>query len=802
MALKVEEHASTKITPSSPAPGGPGADPRWAKANKDAVGTATSAHSRIWFTIVDGALSEVFFPAIDLANTRSVRFLVTDGREFFSDGAEQRHTVRAVEPFAPHYRIRTQEKDGRYCLEKEVVPDPSRDAILMRVHFEAKDKNLRLFLFAVPNIGDLGEDNDAWVGEYKSVPMLFAQRGELALAVGCSTPWKKAGAGFIGVNDGLTDLRRHKQMTETYTEALQGNISLAAEIDWAACQGRFTVVLASGEHPAAAGQQARAGLLQKFDRVRDSYVEGWRKAQDSWLDLSRGAKNGVDCYRVSTAVLQTHESKLFPGGIVASLSTPWGFARGDKAAGGYHVLWPRDMGEAALARLAHGDPESAGRTLFFLRCTQEAAGNWGQNMWLDGTPHWTGTQMDGPSLAILLADFLRREGVGDTSEHFQMVRDAAGFLVRVGPYTEQDRWEEAAGYTPFTMAAEIAALLAAADFADEEKKGELATFLRETADAWNAMVEEMTYVEGTELAKQHGVAGYYMRIAPPEAISSPSPGDLSIQIKNLPEGQGKMNAADIVSVDALALVRFGLRSATDKRILNTVAVIDAMLRKQVSTGPVWHRYNNDGYGEQADGAPFEKTGIGRGWPLFAGERAHFEVARGNFEEAERLREVMEAQTNECGLLPEQIWDAEDIPERELFNGHPTGSSMPLVWAHAEYIKLLRSLKEKKVWDMPPQTAKRYAAGKTQTRFNIWSFSQQRAHLQAGMNLRVDLLAAARVHWTLDNWQTTHETETKDSGLGLHYALLDLHDRKEKGELIFTFFWTEAKKWEGKNFLIS
>ncbi len=801
MAVIIEEHASTRRSPSSPAPGAPGAAPRWAKAGKDGVGTSVSAQSRIWFTIVEGALSEIFFPSIDLANTRSVRFLVTDGHEFFSDESQEKYRIRAVEPFAPHYSICTEEKDGRYRLSKEIVADPDRDVVLMKVYFEPAAEDLRLFLYVEPNVGDLGEGNDAWVGRYKSIPMLFASRGELAIGVACSAPFKTAGAGFVEVNDGLTDLRQHKQLAWTYSEALDGNVALTAEIDWAASQGKFTVALACGGHPAEAGQQARAGLLRKFEDVRGSYVEGWRKAQDSWLDLGNSATGGIDHYRVSTAVLQTHESKRFPGGIIASLSNPWGFAHGDKDTGGYHVLWPRDMGEAALARLAHGDRESAGRTLFFLQCTQEAAGNWSQNMWLDGTPHWTGIQMDGPSLAILLADFLRREGGGNSSESFPMVRDAAGFLARIGPYTEQDRWEENAGYTPFTMAVEIAALLAAADFAEEAKQGELAKFLRETADAWNAMIDEMTYVEGTELAMKHGVKGYYMRVAPPEAVCSNSPGSLPIHLKNLPHGQGEMKAADSISVDALALVRFGLRSPTDQRILDTVAVIDAILKKEVSTGPVWHRYTNDGYGEQEDGAPFLKTGIGRGWPLFAGERAHFEIAKGDFKEADRLRKVMEAQTNECGLLPEQVWDAGDIPERGLFNGHPTGSSMPLVWAHAEYIKLLRSLKDRKVWDMPPQSAKRYAQDNTPAQFNIWTFAQQRTRLQAGMNLRVDVLASARIRWTLDNWRTTQEIETADSGVGVHYALLDMRDGHEGDKLIFTFFWTEAEKWEGKDFQV-
>jgi glucoamylase len=802
MPTEIENHACTRTGVQRPAPDAPGAPPRWAKGAKDAVGTAISTQSRVWFTMVDGTLSEIFFPAIDQPNTRSVRFLITGPQGFFSDELQEKQRTTQSDPLAPCFLVDTEERQQRYRIVKEVITDPGRDALLMKVQFEPASDSLRLFLHAEPNIGGLGGNNDGWVGEYKSIPMLFASRSGLAMALATSVPFKAAGAGFVGRNDGLTDLQQHQQLTWTYTEALQGNVAVTAEIDWAASGGEFTLVLACGGRPAEAGQQARAGLLQRFEEVRRKYVEGWRRAQQSWLDLGRpSSKRGVDYYRVSTAVLQTHESKRFPGGIIASLSSPWGEARGDRKTGGYHVLWPRDMSEAAMARLAHGDLQSARRTLFFLQCTQEADGSWSQNMWLDGTPHWTGIQLDGPALAILLADLLRREGGVGLRDYFPMIRKAAEFLVRWGPCSGQDRWEENAGYTPFTMAADIAALLAAADFADIENQNTAAQFLRETADAWNAMVDEMTYVEGTDLAAKYGVRGYYMRIAPPEAIRGGCPGALTIPIKNHPEGEGDMRAADVISVDALALVRFGLRSATDERILDTVTVIDATLKENVATGPVWHRYTNDGYGEQENGQPFTRTGIGRGWPLFAGERAHFEIARGCFEQAEYLRDVMEAQANECGLIPEQVWDAQDIPERNLFNGHPTGSSMPLVWAHAEYIKLLRSLKERRVWDVPPQTVGRYVRRKVGTSFNIWTFSQQRRRLQEGLDLRIDLVAPARVRWTRDDWKTTEEVETTDSTIGVHYVLLPLSGSRRDTQVQFTFFWLEDGRWEGKNFSV-
>lgn len=254
-----------------------------------------------------------------------------------------------------------------------------------------------------------------------------------------------------------------------------------------------------------------------------------------------------------------------------------------------------------------------------------------------------------------------------------------------------------------------------------------------------------------------------------------------------------------MSVDALALVRFGLRAADDPRILNTVKVIDATLRTETATGPVWRRYSHDGYGETAEGGPFEKAGIGRGWPLLGGERAHYELAAGHRAEAERLLGVMGAQTSPGGMLPEQVWDADDIPERELCNGHPSGSGMPLVWAHSEYLKLVRSLADGAVFDLPPQTAQRYLKEKTESQFLFWRFDHQIRELPQSKNLRVEVLAPARVHWSGDGWQSRADAETRDSKLGVYFVDLPTSHLAAGAGVEFTFFWPQADRWEGQNF---
>jgi glucoamylase len=201
-------------------------------------------------------------------------------------------------------------------------------------------------------------------------------------------------------------------------------------------------------------------------------------------------------------------------------------------------------------------------------------------MWLDGTPYWSGVQMDETAFPLLLVDLARREqalGEGDVTGFWPMVRRAAGYLARNGPVTEQDRWEEDPGYTPFTLAVEIAGLLAAADLADLNDERPIATYLRETADCWNANIERWIYVSGTELARQAGVEGHYVRVAPSDTESRDASTNARVFVKNRASESGSTLAAHMVSPDALALVRFGLRAADDERIVNTVKVIDAVL---------------------------------------------------------------------------------------------------------------------------------------------------------------------------------------------------------------------------------
>jgi glucoamylase len=791
------------------APGWPGIAPRWTSSAKTGIGTALNQHSKVWFTLSHGILNEVYFPRVDQACTRDMGFIVTNRRDFFSE--EKRNCTfenRPIEPGIPVYQLTNTCNSGRYRIHKEVLSDPYRNVVLQKVRFEPLQGQLSdysLFALLSPHLANFGYGNTGWIGDYKGYPMFFAKNRGIHLSLASSAPWKKMSVGFVGTSDGWQDLSQHFEMGWEYTCAENGNIAFTGEIDLAGCNGEFVLALGFGSIWTEAGQQSRSALLEDYSEICQHYVSQWRTWQTKLLKLDEPLREN-DFYRSSTAVLRSHESKDFLGGIIASLSIPWGFNKGDEDLGGYHLVWPRDLVETAGALLAAGAVTDAIRVLRYLEATQEAPGNWAQNLWLDGRPYWSGIQMDETAFPILLIDLLRREApesLGKLERWWPMVRNAASFIIRNGPVTQQDRWEEDSGYSPFTLAAEISALLAGADIADLTGHPVQAQTMRDTADAWNANIERWVYATGSDLAQQLGVEGYYVRIAPPDTDGAASPTQGFVPIKNRPPGQDGERAYHIISPDALALVRFGLRSADDPRILNTLRVIDALLAVELPQGPCWYRYNGDGYGEHKDGSAFDGTGIGRPWPLLAGERAHYALAGGHRDEAEALLTVMENSTaGHSRLLPEQVWDAADIPTLELFRGKPTGSACPLVWAHSEYIKLRRSIRDGKIFDQPPQTYKRYVLDKHGRQHFGWRMNNKPRTVPRNQTLRLNLLSPALVRWSTDDWKSAHDTATSDSGLGIHTLNLPTASMPVGSQVVFTFFWTNENRWEGTDYCVT
>lgn len=785
------------------APGWPGIPAKWTSACKNGVGTAQNPASAVWFTLSHGIINEVYYPRVDQACTRDMEFIVTDGRDFFSE--EKRHCahhLEYIETGVPAYKLTNTCKSGNYVIEKEIINDPFRSSLLQNIKFKALKrsvKDYKLHVLLAPHIANFGSGNNAWIAEYKGVPMLFAEREGIVLALACSANFIKRSVGYVGESDGWQDLVRHKMLKWNYSRAENGNVALTAEIDLTHVdENGFTLALGFGRNESSAAQVARASLVDGYEHAKENYIREWRSWQNTLMPFDSVEKSSRDLYRVSTFVLRSHAAKRLPGGLIASLSIPWGYNRGDDDIGGYHLVWPRDLGETAGGLLAAKAWDETRKVLNYLMATQEAEGHWPQNMWLDGSAYWPGIQMDEVAFPVLIVDMARRKGFLEETDlrHFwPMVEKAISYLVKHGPVTMQDRWEENAGYTPFTIATEISALLAGADLADIMGKNEMAAYMREVADSWNESIEDWMYVTDTPLSRKNNVDGYYVRVMPPKEEGR------VIQIKNLPEGQGQKRAEDVVSPDALALVRFGLRAADDPRIVNTVKVIDDQLKIETPFGPCWYRYNFDGYGETEDGGPYAGVGKGRLWPLLTGERAHYELAAGRVEEAKRLLHCIEAFANEGGMLPEQVWDTHDIPSRDLYFGKPTGSAMPLVWAHSEYIKLIRSIKEKKVFDMPPQTHQRYVVEKKRAAVAVWTFSNKTDYITGGKKMRIETMSPAIIHWTTDNWKTVHDTYTKPSGFGHFIADLQTDKLPAGTQITFTFYWSESNNWENKNFTV-
>ena len=797
------------------APGSPGIDPTWSSSAKDAVGTSPDT-SRVWFTIGRGILNEVYWPRVDRPQIRDLGFIVADDAGFWSE--VKRDTDQEVSYERPgELAVSVIHHHPRYALRLRICTDDHADVVRIEASLEdRRDPDdparvlhyLRLYALLAPHLGLTGRSNRAWVGSYKGHPMLFAQHEHAALALASYPPPARQSVGHVGFSDGWQDFFAHDRMTWTYRATDNGNVAGMSELILDG--GIAQLALAFGVRPEEAGLEASTALATPFQTTWDEYLAAWTKFLRS-INAPPGhlAPPEQALYLTSASVLRTHQDRTAPGATVASLSIPWGNASNDR--GGYHLVWSRDLVEIAGAFVALGARSSARRTVAYLIATQEPDGHWFQNQWLDGVAYWSGVQLDEAAYPILLVGALRRSGAAHMHgnideaaayEHLMSARDldrmisaAAGFLARTGPATAQDRWEETAGLTPSTLAPVVAGLVVAADYLPEPAS----TYCLELADDWNAAIEDWTYVSGSRLARELGVEGHYVRIAAPEVLAG-SPISTPVAVRNRSVEDSLVAGDKMVGTDFLALVRFGLRKADDPRIISTLKVADLRLRSETPSGPVWHRYTGDGYGEHEDGRPYDGTGIGRGWPLLVGERGHYELAAGR--DAHPYLEAMRRMTSRGGMLPEQIWDTEDIPSRGLSIGRPSGSAMPLAWAHAEYIKLARSIALGHPIDRPEAVWHRYHGNVPAATRATWRILAPRPSMVAGRMLRIEVLAPARIRISLDGWRTSTDLEARDTTLGVWVADIGESARLAPGARVdFTFWWPEVGRWEGQDYRV-
>jgi glucoamylase len=799
-----------------PAFGAPGVEPRWTSSEKDAVSTAYSASSCVWFTVSHGTLNEIYYPTIDRPQTRDMELLFSDGETFFHE--EKRdldYDFHYIDSIAPAVRVTASDLKGRYTVTKEFISDPHHPVVLMNVKISGDEdilSRLKCYALLAPHLNGGGAGNSARSLDVAGKRCLLAWKGNTMLAMGADCGFTRSSCGYVGTSDGYQDLCTDMKMTWQFGQALDGNISVMGEIDVAANR-EFTIAISFGDGSHAAIAQLMQTLSTPYDEHQKRFLLQWtRSISLSRLSaMERVASQANDAGRlmhISHNVLLTHEDKTYSGAFIASASIPWGASKGDADLGGYHLVWTRDMVQTATALLATGRTDTAMRALVYLACTQRTDGSFAQNFWIDGTPYWTGIQLDEVAFPIILAWRLwKADGLGNF-DIFPFVERAAAFLVRYAPVTQQERWEETAGYSPSTLAAVIAALVCAADIARSRQASELGSYLEAYADWIESHLDEWTTTTDGILLPD--VKYHYVRIQPP-AAGEPfyndqlAPG--CIRINNREPGERtEFEAREVVDAGFLELVRYGIRRADDPLIIDSLKVVDHVLKIETPFGDCWRRYNHDGYGQKKDGAPYDGSGQGRAWPILTGERGHYELCAGG--SCSEYIKAIENFSSGGGMLPEQVWDYDDIPSRKMFRGRPAGSAQPLVWAHAEYLKLLRSASDGRVFDRISVVEARYTPADGKRTFTnhieIFEVTRPLSTVIAGHTLRIADRRHFHVVYTFDNWATTLSKEARS--VGYPGSFVDLPTTPDQGgNIIFTLSWTGPTgqdEWLGRNIDVS
>jgi glucoamylase len=805
---------------SAPAPGAPGVPLSWSRADKDAIGTAYSLSSQVWYTAAGGILTEIYFPDVDTPQVRDFQLIITDGSTFFHD-AQKDFDCQYEWPDAPALscRLTATAKDQPYTVVQDVIAEKGSPCVLVRTTLQGQQEfldKLHVYALIAPHVGGYGGGNIAHRVSTANGDRLVATRGNYWLALGADCGFGMTSCGFVGVNDGWTDIIANRRLPVwNFDSAAGGYVAITAEINRA---GRNQFVLALAfcvdeprdtvpSTPNKALTAVSEALAYPFDGPADSdsynhrqaFLKGWTDAAEPspFKPKANVTGDGDALFNLSRNVLLAHEDKTAEGALVASLSIPWGQTIWDLAAG-YHMVWPRDMCQSALALLAADAKDAPLRALMFLATSQSQDGTFPQKFFINGEPWPDGAvQLDEFSFPIILAYHLSEDGLLQQFDPTGMVLAAAGALIAKGPMTAQERWEELEGYSPSTLASNIAALVCATKWADAET----AQFLLEYADFLEAHLE--SWCVTTQGSLVPGVPRHYIRILPAYVNG----------VFNFPEdpnttpimvwGSG-YNANEIVDAGFLELVRYGIRAAIDPVIVDSVKVVDAIIRKDLQQGPVFYRYNHDGYGQGAEGQAWTGTGgIGRPWPLLSGERGHYEVAAGG-DPTTYLR-ALEKFAGERLLLPEQVWDMPDLPP--LTTGGPTGSAMPLAWAHAEYIKLVRSISDGVVFDRLAVVANRYQpqpgqAPRAPSVMEIWNFARPVPSIQAGATLRITWPSPFRLRCSSDNWAVWQDIEATATAVGIYYVDLVTEAAQAGSSRVFTFFWTSTDTWQGVNYAVA
>jgi len=742
---------------ASTAPGAPGAPSYFDLARKDCLGTATGTGSKVWYTVAGGVLSDVYEPTIDNTDVSTLQYIVTDGATFTDLQARDMTYTVAADPTGMACTVTSTDSAHGYRLITTYVTDPARDTVLMNTRLLAlagSGANVaRLHLYArldahVNGNGGGGSDNagaNSGVVDPSGVPVVFSTNTVtnavnrdyavptyMALA---ATSAQAASVGYAGTgSDGLNELDSTRTLT-SYTSAPDGHV-VATENVTPDPGNPVTLALGFGRTQAQSVSVAKASLSRPFGLTAASYLHGWISYDAGLRPPPAREASLAGRYYLSANVLKASADKTFAGAIVASLASPWGqsvpagvFANGEPSYfGSYREVFARDLYEAFTGLLADGDLTTArAATLFLFDRQQLPSGAMPRNSLLNGkaAPDTGGTQLDEAAYPILMA-YLAGLG-GDSALWKGHIMAAADFLVANGPTDGVERWEEQTGYSPSTIAAEIAGLTAASAIAASHGDTARARLYQATADDFQRNVKSWTVTTSGPDAPR-----YFIRLS--------KTGDPNAAISyNLGNGGPTLDQRAVVDDGFQELVRLGELPVTDPDVQASLAVLDRQISVSTPSGTGYYRYGDaaangsaDGYGDcyqpsqttcTTTGAPWPPTDIGTGhlWPNLSGERAESDLAAGSASGAQALLQAMINFSSGVGLVPEQAWEDPGLAASPygsdpatasigFTDGKAAGSASPLTWAQAQELRLIASLGSGRNVDTPAITTARYVTG--------------------------------------------------------------------------------------------
>jgi glucoamylase len=787
-------------SPASPAPGGPGALSYFDLARKDCVGTARNTTSKVWYTVADGVLSDTYFPTIDNTNVKTLQFVVTDGSTFTDlQTRDTTYTVQLPDANSLQCQVTTTAKSGKYRIVTDYLTDSDQNSVVMQVHFiplVGDLSNYQLYVVYDPTInGNGGGGSGNGGGDTGTLdtssghPVLVALDTDTSSnaanrtyavpvysALDATISLLQASNGFLGTpSDGLVQLDASHQLTALYDQADNGNLVQTAQVDLSQ-GGNFDLALGFGTTQSAALAAAHATLSTQISQLKKKYDAGW-EAYDASLLAPPSQFAGVtgkqwhqlvDEYYLSANVLKASEDKTFPGALVASLASPWGQAvsAGDpnnKFFGSYREVFARDVYESWTGLLLDGDQQTARDVVnFMFQDQQRPDGSFPRNSLVNGqlAPDSFGTQLDEASYPILMAYQLGMTGAALYQDH---IKPAANFVASHGPAFGVERWEEQSGFSPSTIAAEVAGLVAAADIANVNGDTQSAQVWLGTADDWQRSLEGWTVTTNGPLASHP----YFIRLS--------KTGDPNAAISyNLGNGGPTLDQRSVIDAGFLEMVRLGLTLFNDPAVTESLPVVDATIKTGTASGPGWHRYNSDGYGDDAaTGHPWAPTGQGTGhvWPLLTEERGEYALASGDVTGAVSLLATMRNFGGGVGLIPEQDWELPDLPASPFgtdptqasigfVNGKPAGSAAPLTWAVGSYVRLLRDLIANQILERPADTYQRYVVHQQgQTILTVTSPQDQSAVSGSPVNVSGTTAPGNTIYASATNTDMNSQTST-------------------------------------------